>query len=220
MARSPAKKPRSPGRPAAAGNTDLREHVLDRAVDLFAGQGIEATPLRTIAKSAGVTPALLHYYFGSKPQLVGALIAERLMPIVGQMREAIAGSDGNNAALVATFVNTAFGMIERHPWFPPLWVREVLSEGGALRELIVTRIAPQAATLLEKRFQTAKKKGEIHPDLDPRLLVVSLIGLTLFLAASTPIWRRVFRADDIGIDTLRKHTLALLSHGIGKKAAR
>jgi len=65
---------------------------------------------------------------------------------------------------------------------------------------------------------TTQRKGELNPDLDSRLLVVSLIGLTLFLAASAPIWRRVFLADDIDIDTLRRHTLALLDRGIGARA--
>jgi HlyD family secretion protein len=39
---------------------------------------------------------------------------------------------------------------------------------------------------------------------------VSLIGLTLFTAASAPIWRGMFRADDIDNESLRVHTLALL----------
>jgi hypothetical protein len=55
----------------------------------------------------------------------------------------------------------------------------------------------------------------MHPDLDPRLMVVSLVGLTLFPAAGAPIWRQLFTADDIGADVLRRHTLALLDHGMG-----
>jgi TetR/AcrR family transcriptional regulator len=211
-----AAKPRNPGRPAGAGK-DQRSQLIDTAIALFAADGIEATALRSIAAKAGVTPALLHYYFGSKPQLVDALVAERLLPVIAEVRAAISHTHANTAELIASFVGAIFGVVARHPWFPPLWAREVLSEGGALRELLVGRIASHTAPELEKRFRMAQRRGEINADLDPRLLVVSLVGLTLFAAASAPIWRRVFKADDIDTDTLRRHTLALLNRGIRKK---
>jgi TetR/AcrR family transcriptional regulator len=152
-ARSTAKKPRRPGRPAAG--ADLRARVLDAAITCFTSHGISATPLRTVARTAGVTPALLHYYFGDKDKLVDALIAERLLPVIGEMRESVVRNGGDSVDLSAAFVNTAFALIERHPWFPQLWVREVLCEGGALRELIITRVAPQLPQQLEQHFRAA-----------------------------------------------------------------
>ena len=212
-ARRTTRKPRRPGRPRAA-TADLRERVLDAALTCFARLGIAATPLRAIAHEAQVTPALLHYYFGSKPLLIEALVAERLMPVVGELRVQLLHGETDSTALIAGFVNTVFAVIERLPWFPPLWAREVLSEGGALRELIISRVAPQLPKALEQHFRNAQRSGELNPELDSRLLVVSLVGLTLFLAASAPIWRRIFDADDIDIDSLRRHTLALLDRGI------
>lgn len=215
MTRATHAKPRQPGRPRLTADSDMRAHALDAALNLFATHGIAPTSLRDIARAAGVTPALLHYYFGGKPQLVELLIAERLMPVVGQMREALQQSGGSSAGLIAGFVGAAFGLIERYPWFPPLWAREVLCEGGALRELVMQRIAPMIPQQLEQQFRAAQTRGELNPDLDPRLLVVSMIGLTLFTAASAPIWRGMFRAEDIDSEALRRHTLALLDHGIG-----
>jgi len=215
MARAAHVRPRQPGRPRLTAEPDLRARALDTALDLFAAHGIATTSLRDIARSAGITPALLHYYFGGKPQLVETVIAERLLPVVGQMREAMQKAEGNSAALIAGFVGAAFALIERYPWFPPLWAREVLCEGGALRELLMQRIAPLIPQQLEQQFRAAQTRGELNPDLDPRLLVVSLIGLTLFTAASAPIWRGIFRADDIDNEALRRHTLALLDRGIG-----
>src|SRR6478735_8142904 len=72
------------GRPATStgpGSDDARSHLLDVALKLFAEQGIAATPLSLIARKARVTPALLHYYFGSKDKLVDALVDERLQPL-------------------------------------------------------------------------------------------------------------------------------------------
>jgi len=188
--------------------------MLDAAISCFTAHGIAATPLRTVARTAGVTPALLHYYFGDKDKLVEAIIAERLMPVVAEMREMMARNVGDGVDLSAGFVNTMFALIERHAWFPQLWVREVLCEGGALRELIIKRIAPQIPQQLERHFHAAQQRGELNPELDSRLLVISLLGLTLFMHASAPIWRRIFQADDIDGDVLRRHALALLDHGI------
>lgn len=211
---------RRPGRPSAAYGADRRARLLDVAAALFGERGFAATPLREIARRAKVTPALLHYYFGDKDKLVDALIAERLMPVVAELRGALARSGGDSVDLAASFVNTVFDLIARHAWFPQLWVREVLSEGGALRDLIVERIAPQVPQQMEQQFRAAQRRGELNAALDPRLLVVSLVGLTLFAAAGAPIWSRIFRVDDVDIDALRRHALALLDGGIGMPRRR
>jgi AcrR family transcriptional regulator len=209
-ARTPARRA---GRPAGDA-PDLRPRLLDAAIACYVRTGIAATSLRAIAAEASVTPALLHYYFGDKAQLQQAVVEERLMPAFASLREPLLRAD-DVAALVAGFVRGIGDLVARHPWLPSLWVREVLCEGGALRELLLTRIAPQLPHVLAQRFAAAHRDGELNPDLDPRLLVVSLVGLTLFPAAGAPIWRQFFEADDLDADALRDHTIALLDRGIG-----
>ena len=205
---------RSPGRPGADG-PDLRERLLDAAIACFVREGIAATPLRAIATEAGVTPALLHYYFGDKAQLQEAVIAERVLPAFQELREPIMAAGDDVAALVAAFVQGVGRVVAAHPWLPSLWVREVLCEGGALREVLFTTVAPQMPRMLAARFAAAQDAGQLNPDLDPRLLVTSLIGLTLFPAAGAPIWRRLLDADDIDATAMRDHAIALLDRGIG-----
>jgi AcrR family transcriptional regulator len=221
MARSPAARrktaaprKRARGRPTAE-SPDLRPHLLDAAIACFAREGIAATSLRAIAREAGVTPALLHYYFGDKAQLQQAVIVERVLPAFAVVRDAVLPADRDIAALVAGFVRGICTAVEAHPWLPPLWVREVLCEGGALREVLLTTIAPQLPRLLALRFAEAQREGRLNPDLDPRLLVASLVGLTLFPAAGAPIWRRMLDADDIDVDAMRDHAIALLDRGLG-----
>ena len=57
----------------------------------------------------------------------------------------------------------------------------------------------------------------LNPDLAPRLLVPTLVGLTLFPAAGAPIWRQMFDAGDLGMDDVRRHALALLDRGLELK---
>jgi AcrR family transcriptional regulator len=210
--RRPARRPA--GRPAGAA-PDLRQRLLDAAIACAARQGIAATSLRAIASEAGVTPAMLHYYFGDKQQLLQALVEERLMPAFHALRDSALRVGDDVAALVAGFVRGMGEVIARHPWLPALWVREVLCEGGALREVLFSRMAPQLPALMAQRFAAAQQEGRLNPDLDPRLLVVSLVGLTLFPAASAPIWRQIFNAGDIDGEMLREHAIALLDRGIG-----
>lgn len=206
---------RAPGRPAAADNPDLRARLLDAAIACYARQGIAATSLRAIAAEAGVNPALLHYYFGDKEQLQQAVVGERLLPVFMSLREGVAGEGRDVFDLIGGFVAGIGRIVAAHPWLPSLWVREVLCEGGALRESVLfQQIAPALPKMMAARFAQAQAEGKINPDLDPRLLMVSLIGLTLFPAASAPIWRHLFDADDLDLDRQRQHALALLDRGL------
>jgi AcrR family transcriptional regulator len=212
---------RAAGRPArhARDDRDLRAHLLDVALARFARDGIGATALRAIATDAGVTPAMLHYYFGDKTQLKQAVIDERLLPALLPVRERLAQAGEDPLVLVETFVRGVGEVVASHAWLPPLWVREVLCEGGELREVLFHQLLPNVPKLLAQRFAAAKAAGTLNPGLDPRLLVVSLVGLTLFPAAGAPIWRRVFEADDLGPEALLRHTLALLDGGLAGHAS-
>ena len=213
------REPRRPGRPRAE-ETNQRERLLDAAVTCFAADGVAATSLRGIALKAGVTPALVNYYFGSKEQLLDAFIAERVTVAVQVLRESLLEAGDDPRALLGAFVRGIHGVVERFPWWPAIWVREVLSEKGTLRDVLHKIIAPQVTQLLARTLVEAQKRGAISADLDPRLLVVSLVGLTMFPLAAEHIWRRMFPAGDLDRGVLLRHTLALVDHGLGGIDAR
>jgi AcrR family transcriptional regulator len=204
---------RTPGRPA--GDTQQqRARLLDAAVDVLAHMGNGAGSLRAIAESAGVTPALVNYYFGGKQKLLDAIVEERLMPLIGAIAADLQAVGDEPQALVRRFVQSLSETVVAHPWIPPLWVREILCEGGALRDLLPTRIAPLVPLVLAQRFAEAQRRGALNPDLDPRLLVVSLIGMTMLPYAAAPLWRGIFANPEIGNEAMVNHTLALLERGL------
>jgi len=212
------KSARSPGRPANS-RGDQRERLHDAAIALFSRQSIAETSLRAVARRARVTPALVHYYFGNRELLVDAFVLERILPLVLGVGAKLAHAGPDPRELVRTFVTTIIGMLADNPWLPPIWVREVLSENGALRERLLTQIAPNIAPELARRLAEAQRLGLLNPGLNPKLAVVSLIGLTIFPLASQSIWRRLLDADDIDANTLVEHTLALLASGLGAASA-
>ena len=64
----PPERPR--GRPADTEAGELQSRLLDVAEELFAEYGYAATSIRQLAAAAGVNPALVHYYFGTKRELL------------------------------------------------------------------------------------------------------------------------------------------------------
>jgi len=153
-----AKTPRAPGRPTAA-DTVQREQLLSIATDLFAQQGIQATRLRAIAERAGVTPALLNYYFGSKERLVEAMVEERFLPLVARAAAQLQQAGDDPLALVEAFIRDMVRNVTEQPWLSQLWVREILCEGGVLRERLMHRVAPKSDAVVAEKFAAAQAAG-------------------------------------------------------------
>ena len=209
---APPRAPRTRGRPTGEA-PGLRPRLLDAALARYASQGIAATKLRDIARDAGATPALLHYYFGDGKHLLEAVIEERILPAIMPMRDAVVAAGDDITAAVAAFVNGMSDTIEKHPWVPALWVREVLSEGGALTSVLNDESGRPIVSLMASRFAAAQARGEVSAALDPRLLELSLVSLTFFPHAGAPLWRQLLDAHGLGKEDLCRHTLELLQHG-------
>jgi AcrR family transcriptional regulator len=60
---------------------DTKEKILDAAERLFGEQGFGSTSLRHIIAEAGVNLAAVHYHFGSKEELLDAVVVRKLAPI-------------------------------------------------------------------------------------------------------------------------------------------
>ncbi|MFD8014838.1 TetR family transcriptional regulator [Streptomyces sp. NPDC058955] len=91
--------PRRRGRPARGAADDsgpgARERILEAARTQFAERGYDKTSVRGIAKAAGVDPALVHHYFGTKDEVFAAAIEVSFEPalvvpaIIDGPREAV-----------------------------------------------------------------------------------------------------------------------------------
>lgn len=69
------------------GESGTKEAILSAARNAFSESGYDAATMRSIAASAGVDPALLHHYFGTKEQLFIASMRFPLDPgaVVGTL---------------------------------------------------------------------------------------------------------------------------------------
>ena len=61
-----------------------REKLLDAAEALFAERGLAAVSLRAINAAVGLSPAALHYHFGTKQVLVEAILLRRMPELMAK----------------------------------------------------------------------------------------------------------------------------------------
>ncbi len=77
------------------GNPDTREAILAAARGAFADKGYDGASIRAIATGAGVDPALVHHYFGTKDKLFLAAMQAPMDP--AEMIDALADGDREQA---------------------------------------------------------------------------------------------------------------------------
>ncbi|MBY8872732.1 TetR family transcriptional regulator [Micromonospora sp. PLK6-60] len=95
---TPRRTGRRPGRP------DTREAILAAARAAFAERGFDAASIRAIAAAAGVDPALVHHYFGTKEELFRATVAIPIDPAELLPAVLAGGPDEVGERLVRTFL--------------------------------------------------------------------------------------------------------------------
>ncbi len=209
-------KPSRIGRPpATASQRDPRTHLLDAATRLFAERGVADTTVAQIAATAGVTPAMVHYYFKNREQLLDAVVDERIARVVDVIWAPIEQQTADPISAVPVLVARVIGCVESMPWLPSLWLREILNEGGQLRARVIARIPSSDVQRFAREVATAQARQQINPDVEPRLVYISIFGLTMLLLATTSIRARLLHTADLDHDALARHVTALLTQGLG-----
>lgn len=207
------------GRPASAADAQVREALLSAARNLFLRYGFRAVSSRQVAASAGVNPAMIHYYFDGKEGLYRAMLESAIAPIVSRL-QAMLGEP--RSADVDGLVRTYMQVLAANPWIPGLIVREVLTPDGSFRQAFVRDFAGRFAPMLRNIIGREIERGRLRGDLDPSLTVVSILGLALFPFISLPVTTRVLGIDasEAGIEKLITHTVRVLLHGIARGEQR
>jgi len=199
------------GRPAAAEGADFRTAILDAAEVLFAHQGYAATSVREIAESVEVTPAMVHYYFGSKLTLLRQVLERTLEPLaqaMGQMRAA-----GQAPAIdIARLLLSTFG---RHPNLPVLVAREVILPGGVMQQHFLEYLAPRLGGSVPAMLENEQAAGRVHADLDPQVSALLLLSLCAFPFVARDLAGPALHIayDEEGLRRLEHHVERILQEG-------
>ncbi len=131
------------------GATNTRDEILDAARACFAERGLASTSVRAVAQRAGVDPALVHHYFGTKGALFAAAMELPFDPGAAVPALLEPGIDGLGERIVRFFLAV---------WDEPAprariqaVLRSALTEdaaAGLLRDFVTTQVlGPVAASL-------------------------------------------------------------------------
>jgi len=204
--------PRGPGRPAADARPGARDALLDAAGRLCGLEGAGQVSLRRIAAEAGVTPAMVHYYFGDKEGLYDAMLERTFGRLIERVRSVLGSGpgeaphpDGDRLRELLAVMTQTFA---KEPWIPALVIREVLAEGGRFRERFIRGYASRMAELLPALLRREIDAGRFRADLDPSLGFLSLMGMTVMPFVARPVVERVLglHYDDEFLARLAAHT--------------
>jgi AcrR family transcriptional regulator len=159
---------------------------------LFSARGFDAVPIEVLAARAGVNKALISYHFRGKRGLYVAVLASVFSEMAERLEAIEAGAkdacDGLHRML-ATFA----GLREERPYFPALFLREVLSRGldpGLLQHLV------RVAAVTRKLAERGMREG-VFRRVDPAAMHFALVGSLVFFFATEPARSRASAAGRI-----------------------
>ena len=216
---SSAPAARKPGRPTGSGRgPEQRARLLDAALALFARQGIVETTLGQVAREAGFTPAMMHYYFKTRDQLLDVLIDERFLPLRAKLSGSFQAHPDDPVASITLLVQRLVEVAGEYPWFPSLWIREVISEGGLLKQRMHERFGDANQKSGIAYIEKWQNEGKLNAQLEPTLVFLSVIGLAILPLATSSMWRNDPARRKLTADDIARHAVALLTQGVARPA--
>lgn len=212
------RKRRGRGRPKGGTGGRVRERLLSAARELFLRYGYRAVSSRQIGAAAGVNFAMIRYYFGGKPGLYREILQSVLPPQIAGLEAVDSGCPPLKPAEVLSNITRLWAA---NPWIAGFVLREVLVPGGPMRAMFLREFPERLAPLVERAVRAEIERGALRSDLDPQLVVLSLVSLAVFPFLGFALTSRVFgvRNDEEFVARFLQHTQALLAHGIAARAA-
>jgi AcrR family transcriptional regulator len=159
------------------GESGTREAILDAARHRFAESGYDGATIRGIAADAGVNPALVHHFYGTKDQLFAAAMRLPVVPsqiiagVVGAERDRLGAGFGDHIGeiIVRTMLNV-WDVAHVRVAFVGLLRSAATSEAGLamLREFVTSTIlaalaeaVPDAAGGKQARYRASLVASQV-----------------------------------------------------------
>jgi len=173
---------RAVGAPPAAGD-DVAQVVLDAAADLMRRHGLGRWSVDDVADAAGVGRTSVYRWFGSRDELVHAVLARELRETLEEIaREAASASSFEERTVEAVLVclrRLEGSVVDQLLQVDPQAVLPLLTTGAApLLDLARSALAPQLVA------------AGVAPDLDAAQVqaeVLARLGLSFVLTRSTTL---------------------------------
>ncbi len=194
-------------RPKDANPQQTQGTILDAAEVEFADRGFHGTRMVAIAKRAGVTHGLLHYYFDSKERLYEEVVG-RLFGRHQQLFEQIIA--GGNQLTPRDLVLESFDLFWAHPNQVRIMLWEMASGDDRVERSMQAFYESLGGALAGL---TANAPPVAEAGRDPRDVYVSILGALVVYFFRDPTIKQLFGEDRFSEDDRKRrraHIGALL----------
>lgn len=167
--------------------SNTEQSILKAAEEEFLKKGFSGSKTTEIAKEAGVTHAMLHYYFRTKENLFNKVFEEKTRQLADTFLSRV---DESLPFLekIKCFIEAHFDLLTANPELPLFIYREILTNECG-KEICRKTLFPNfrlAISLLDRSLQEEIKKGTVRP-VKAEDLMVSAISLNIFVFVANPL---------------------------------
>jgi AcrR family transcriptional regulator len=137
-----------------------RTQLIDAALTLFAERGFRATTIADIADATGTAHGLVYHYFGSKDELLAAVLERH--SFLGDLRKLLEVSRDRPAAEVLTEIGVGLSeVLGRRPELVRLVVSE--SRTNPIVADALARVTGEGLEAMTRYLQARIQAGELRP---------------------------------------------------------
>jgi AcrR family transcriptional regulator len=166
--------------------------ILESAEAEFLEKGFGNTKTVSIARRAGVSHSMLHYYFRTKEKLF-QMIFRRKVAELTQLFEGINAQGLPFEETLRLFIECQFDFMAKNPRLPRFMINEVVSNKDNLN-LVVEVVKPKIAEILEqleKMLAVEIERGKVQP-IDFTFLIMNVVSLNVSTFVSLPVMETIF----------------------------
>jgi TetR/AcrR family transcriptional regulator len=203
--------------------TSSRSRIRAAAIEVFAEKGRFGARMEEIAKRADINKAMLYYYYGSKENLyrevLGAILKSNLHQLFTSVGRELTGIH-DPAEMIRLISSTYFRVFSGNPSYTKILFEAVAGEPGEVRQIVST-LKDQSDVIRPERILEILEQGiarKVYRDIDPKQILVSIIGMNLIYFLARPIASVLLDLDDTGqdafLDGREKSIIEMLLYGV------
>jgi len=175
--------------------TESKQKILEAAEAEFFEKGFGNAKTVSIAKRAGISHTMLHYYYSTKEELFQRIFKEKVQ-LISQMFNVVLEQNADFTETLRLLIETQFNFVAKNPQLPMFIFREILSNEEN-RQWAVQTLYPHLLpflSALEKMFNAELSKGTIRPVTFQNLLM-NVISLNISVFIALPILKEALHLD-------------------------
>ncbi len=164
------------------------EAILEAAEREFITKGFDGARTTSIAEAAGVTHAMLHYYFRTKENIFNRILDEKMRLMSRSVLMAFGEAGLPLVERLRKGIENHFDFVVENPGLPRFIVNEVMSRPER-HEAFKRRIGYLLGAVVEglqHELDEAADRGETER-IDVRMLMLDIVSLNIFSFIAMPI---------------------------------